>query len=108
MKISIAFADLVMRGTKTPLTTLKYTFLGYADATLVISAGGTEVLKMRFRNMQLKVVNGVFRLDFAQEKGSDGNWYPTSFPKTAVSRKRLTGAIKLAYTARVRKLALAA
>ncbi len=96
-KISIAFADLTMRGSRVdrPLST----FLGYGDATLVISAGGTEVLKMRFRNMQLKVVNGVFRFDFHAEQGENGTWYPTVFPKSAISRKRLTGALQLAYSA---------
>ena len=96
-KISIAFADLVLRGTK--VSRPKSTFLGYADATLVITAGDVEVLQFRLRNMQLKVVNGTFRMDFHSEKGSDGTWYPTCFPKTALSRKRLTAAIKRAYAA---------
>ena len=111
-KISIAFTDLVMRGTK--VTRTKSTFLGYADATLVISAGDVEVLQLRFRNMSLKVVNGRFRFDFVAEK-ADGNgcdashnWYPTCFPKSAISRKRLTAAIKRAYAARSTGVEIAA
>jgi hypothetical protein len=96
-KISIAFADLVMRGTK--VTRTKSTFLGYADATLVITAGDVEVLQFRLRNMQLKVVNGVFRVDFHSEKSADGTWYPTCFPKSKISRVRLTSALKRAYAA---------
>jgi hypothetical protein len=96
-KISIAFADLVLRGTK--VSRPKSTFLGYADATLVITAGDVEVLQFRLRNMQLKVVNGTFRVDFHSEKGSDGTWYPTCFPKSKVSRVRLTSALKRAYAA---------
>lgn len=105
-KISIAFADLVMRGTK--VTRTKSTFLGYCDATLVLSFGEVEILQLRFRNMQLKVVNGKFRMDFHSELGEDGEWYPTCFPKSAVSRKRLTAAIKLAYAARKRAVRIAA
>lgn len=96
-KISIAFADLVVRGTK--VSRPKSTFLGYTDATLVITAGDVEVLQFRLRNMQLKVVNGQFRVDFHSEKSADGTWYPTCFPKSAISRKRLTAALKRAYAA---------
>ena len=50
--------------------------------------------------MQLKVVNGTFRVDFHSELGSDGKtWYPTCFPKSAISRTRLTAAIKRTYAA---------
>lgn len=98
-KISIAFADLKTRGTK--VTRSSSTFLGYADATLVITAGDVEVLQFRLRNMQLKVVNGTFRVDFHSEKGSDGTWYPTCFPKSKISRERLTAALKRAYSAHV-------
>jgi hypothetical protein len=97
--LSIAFADLKTRGSK--VTRSSSTFLCYADATLVISAGDVEVLQLRMRNMQLKVVNGNFRVDFHAEKGADGKWYPTTFPKSAISRKRLTAAIKRAYSAHV-------
>ncbi|KKN09972.1 hypothetical protein LCGC14_1041100 [marine sediment metagenome] len=105
-KISIAFTDLVMRGTK--VIRPKSTFLGYADATLVISCGDVEVLQLRFRNMELKVLNGRFRFDFVSEKGTDDEWYPTCFPKSAISRKRLTAAIKRAYAARSTGVEIAA
>ena len=105
-KISIAFADLKLRGTK--VTRSSSTFLGYADATLVITAGDVEVLQFRLRNMQRKVVNGTFRVDFHSEKGSDGTWYPTCFPKSAVSRTRLTNAIKRAYAAHLSAQSVAA
>lgn len=96
-KISIAFADLKTRGTKVTRSTS--TFLCYADGTLVITAGDTEILQLRMRNMQLKVVNGKFRVDFHAEKGQDDKWYPTVFPKSAISRDRLTAAVKRAYAA---------
>jgi hypothetical protein len=96
-KLSIAFADLKTRGNKVTRSTS--TFLCYADATLVITAGDVEVLQLRLRNMQLKVVNGKFRVDFHSEKGQDDKWYPTVFPKSAISRDRLTAAIKRAYSA---------
>jgi hypothetical protein len=99
--ISIAFTDLKTRGTT--VTREKSTFLCYADATLVVAADRTEILQLRLRNMQLKVVNGAFRVDFHSEKGNDGQWYPTAFPKSAVSRKRLTAAIKRAYAQHVSK-----
>jgi len=38
-------------------------------------------------------------VDFHAEKGRDGTWYPTCFPKSAISRKRLTSALKRAYAA---------
>ena len=104
--ISIAFTDLKTRGTK--VTRAKSTFLCYCDATLVIAAGATEILQLRLRNMQLKVVNGNFRVDLHSEKGNDGEWYPTAFPKSAVSRKRITAAIKRAYAAHVSKARVAA
>ncbi len=105
-KISIAFTDLKTRGTK--VTRATSTFLCYADATLVVSAGDTEVLQLRLRNMQLKVVNGNFRVDFHSEKGNDGKWYPTVFPKSKISRTRLTAAIKRAYAQHISAVSVAA
>ncbi len=105
-KLSIAFTDLITRGTM--VTRTNSTFLCYCDATLVIAAGATEILKLRMRNMQLKVVNGTFRVDFHSEKGANGTWYPTVFPKSAISRKRLTVAIKRAYSAHLKHTAAAA
>ncbi len=105
-KISIAFTELVTRGTK--VTRANSTFLCYCDATLVIAAGDTEIIKLRLRNMQLKVVNGNFRLDLHSEKGTNGEWYPTAFPKSAVTRKRLTAAIKRAYATHVSAVSVAA
>jgi hypothetical protein len=105
-KISIAFTDLKTRGTK--VTRAKSTFLCYADATLVVAAGDTEVLQLRLRNMQLKVVNGNFRVDFHSEKGTNGTWYPTVFPKSKISRERLTAAIKRAYAAHLSEAQVAA
>jgi len=104
-KISIAFADLKLRGTK--VSRPKSTFLGYADATLVITAGDVEVLQFRLRNMQIKVVNGTFRVDFHAEKVGD-KWIPTCFPKTAISRERLTAALKRAYAAHLNSVKVAA
>lgn len=104
-KLSIAFTDLKTRGTM--ITRPKSTFLCYADATLVIAAGDQEIVSIRFRNMQLKEVNGTFRFDFHSEK-ANGKWYPTVFPKTAISRKRLTLAIKRAYQAHLARTAAAA
>lgn len=105
-KVSIAFTDLVTRGTK--VVRAKSTFLCYADATLCISAGNIEILQLRLRNMQLKVVNGKFRVDFHSEKGQDGKWYPTIFPKSKISRERLTSAIKRCYAAHLSATRVAA
>ncbi len=105
-QISIAFTDLKTRGNK--VTRASSTFLCYADGTLNITVGDVEVLQLRLRNMQLKVVNGNFRVDFHSEKGQDGKWYPTTFPKSAVSRKRLTAAIKRAYSAHMSATRVAA
>jgi hypothetical protein len=105
-KISIAFTDLKTRGTK--VTRATSTFLCYADATLDVSVGEVEVLQVRMRNMQLKVVNGNFRVDFHSEKGQDDKWYPTIFPKSKISRERLTSAIKRAYAAHVSASSVAA
>lgn len=105
-KISIAFTDIKTRGTK--VTRATSTFLCYADATLDVSVGGVEVLQLRLRNMQLKVVNGKFRVDFHSEKGQDGKWYPTIFPKSKISRERLTSAIKRCYAAHLSATRVAA
>jgi hypothetical protein len=96
-KISIAFANLKMRGRKK--THPNSTFLGYGDATILIALGEEEILNLRIRNMELKVVNGKFRVDFPFETAKDGKRYPTVFPKSALSRKRLTAAMLLAYNA---------
>lgn len=105
-KISIAFTELVTRGTK--VVRKNSTFLCYCDATLVIAAGDIEIIQLRLRNMQLKILNGKFRLDLHSELGTDGEWYPTAFPKSAVTRKRLTAAIKRAYTAHTSAVRVAA
>ena len=104
-KLSIAFADLKTRGTK--VTHANSTFLCYADATVSITAGDVEVLELRIRNFQLKVVNGKFRVEFPTEK-HDGKYIPTVFPKTAVSRNRLTRAMLRAYEAHVNAQSAAA
>lgn len=61
------------------------TFLGYADGTVV--AGD---LRLRIRNLQVKILNGNPRVDFPQEKGTNGIWYPIVFPKNAETRRALT------------------
>ena len=73
----------------------KSTFLGYADATLVVDDGLAEGedLKIRIRGIQVKLLNGRVRMDLPQEKGSDGVWYPIVFPKSAETRTALTEAL---------------
>ena len=73
----------------------KSTFLGYADATLVVpEALGKDLdLMIRIRGLQVKILNGAARVDFPQEKGSNGVWYPHLFPKTAETRIALTEAL---------------
>ena len=68
------------------------TFLGYADATLVVPAaiGKDTDLMLRIRGIQVKILNGTPRIDLPQEKGNDGKWYPTIFPKNAATREMLT------------------
>ncbi len=71
------------------------TFLGYADATLVVSdALGKGIdLTLRIRGIQVKIVNGQPRIDFPQEQSQNGNWYPHIFPKNAETRVALTTAL---------------
>ena len=71
------------------------TFLGYADATLVVpSALGKDLdLKIRIRGLQVKILNGSFRIDFPSEQGNDGKHYPHLFPKTGETRVALTAAL---------------
>ena len=71
------------------------TFLGYADATLVVpDALGKDLdLKIRIRGIQVKILNGSARIDFPQERGNDGVWYPHLFPKTKETRVALTNAL---------------
>ncbi len=73
----------------------KSTFLGYADATLVVDDGIVEGvdLKLRIRGIQVKLLNGSPRMDLPQERGNDGKWYPIVFPKTAETRVALTEAL---------------
>ena len=68
------------------------TFLGYADANLVVESALEDEtdLKIRIRGLQVKIVNGTPRIDFPQEKGSNGIWYPIVFPKTRETREQLT------------------
>ena len=66
----------------------KSTFLGYADATLVV-----DDLKLRIRGNQVKLLNGKIRMDLPQERGNDGTWYPIVFPKSAETREALTVAL---------------
>lgn len=87
----IAFTDLRVRGARKEHGNC--TFLGYADATLVVNGA----LQIRFRGIELKVLNGTFRIDFKSEQGSDEKWYPMVFPKTKESRKALTSAMLAAY-----------
>ncbi len=71
------------------------TFLGYADATLVVE-GATEEdadLEIRIRGIQVKLLNGKFRMDLPQEKGDDGKWYPIVRPASAETRTALTEAL---------------
>ncbi len=70
------------------------TFLGYADATLVVPGclDGDD-LEIRIRGIQVKLLNGKVRMDFPQERGANGVWYPIVFPKSAASREALTEAL---------------
>ena len=70
------------------------TFLGYADATLVVSEclDGDD-LEIRIRGIQVKILNGSARIDFPQERGNDGAYYPHLFPKTKETRVALTKAL---------------
>lgn len=71
------------------------TFLGYADATLVVpnALGKDTPLALRIRGIQVKILNGAVRIDFPQERGNDGVWYPHLFPKTGETRIALTNAL---------------
>lgn len=73
----------------------KSTFLGYADATLVVpGALGKDLdLMIRIRGIQVKLLNGVPRIDFPQERGGDGVYYPHLFPKSKETRVALTDAL---------------
>lgn len=91
----ISFVDLRVRGSRREHA--NSTFLGYADATLRVEVDGASVLDLRIRGIELKVLNGRFRIDFKSEQGSDGKWYPLSFPKSAATRSELTKAMLAAY-----------
>jgi hypothetical protein len=70
-------------------------FVGYADATLVVPEAlpdGSD-LELRICKIELKVVNGVPRIDFKSIRGENGQWYPVLFPKSGKSRVALTEAI---------------
>jgi hypothetical protein len=71
------------------------TFLGYADATLVVpSAFGKELdLKIRIYGIQVKLLNGRPRMDLPQEQGADGKWYSVVRPANGETRKALTDAL---------------
>ena len=91
----VSFVDIRFRGARREHASS--TFLGYADATLRVSVGDASVLDLRIRGIELKVLNGRFRVDFKSEQGSDGKWYPLVFPKTAETREILTHAMLAAY-----------
>lgn len=67
----------------------KVVFLGHADVTLGIG----EHFRWKVSGIQVKLLNGKSHLDFPSEKGSDGKYYPMSFPKTAQIRAVLTAMI---------------
>lgn len=93
----IAFVDLRLRGSRVEHP--HSTFLGYADATLQVIVDDVVVLTLRIRGIELKVLNGRFRIDFKSEQGSDGKWYPLTFPKSRETREALTKAMLDAYRA---------
>ncbi len=86
MSNSIRFEDVTFRAHVREHD--KSTFLGYADATLVVGD-----LKLRIRGIQVKLLNGSPRMDLPQERGNDGKWYPIVFPKSAETRTALTEAL---------------
>lgn len=71
------------------------TFLGYADATLVVPGVLAEKadLAIRIRGIQVKILNGKPRIDFPQEEAENGRYFPHLFPKSAKSRAALTDAL---------------
>lgn len=73
----------------------KSTFVGYADATLVVEGAlpdGAD-LNLRIRGIEVKITAAGPRIDFKSEKGRDGEWYPMLFPKSGATRTALTNAL---------------
>ena len=69
----------------------KSVFLGYADITLTIPS--IEGFALKLRGVEVKNLKGVAHIDFPSERGSDGNFYPQFFPKSAEMRAVLTAAL---------------
>ena len=64
-------------------------FLGHADVT--IDASKTlPGLTLSLRGIQVKLLKGDARIDMKEEKGLDGKFYPSYFPRTAELRAVLT------------------
>ena len=69
----------------------KSIFLGYADITIDIPK--LEGFTLKLRGINVKVLKGEPFLDMPSEKGADGEFYPTYFPKKNELRAVLTTAI---------------
>jgi len=69
----------------------KSVFLGYADITLTIPQ--LEGFALKVRGVGCKILKGNAMLEFKEELGADGEYYPQVFPKTHEMRAVLTTAI---------------
>jgi hypothetical protein len=112
-KITIRATDLQLRGARKVHT--KSTFLGYADATLLISAGSVEIFSLRIRNMTLVEFASGLHIDFPSETIAEvdpntgrGRKIPHCFTNTAISRKRITSAMAVAYKMHMKEISKAA
>jgi len=73
------------------------TWLGYVDATLLISAGSVEIFSLRIRNMKCTEFASGLHIEFPSEeiaeideKTGKNRQIPHCFTNTAISRKRVT------------------
>lgn len=58
----------------------KSILLGFVDLTIGFPIQGISA-GWKVRGIAVKLLNGKPHLDFPQERGSDGKYYPTTFPK---------------------------
>lgn len=55
----------------------KSVFLGHADVTICVG----NIFAWKVRGVIVKMLNGKAHLDFPQEQGANGKYYPNTFPK---------------------------
>jgi len=70
----------LFREVRRPSAQRKSILLGFVDITIGLPIPGITA-GVKVRGIAVKLLNGKPHLDFPQEKGSDGKYYPICFPK---------------------------